>query len=256
MTFPKWLSAGALLVSLVQAEPASAHYPRWFGRRHWGLFNQCGAPLNACCPPVHTPACGPVCAPACAPSLPMDPCGCGPVMQPMYQTQLQAVPQTTLVPQQVVTYQTVPQIQYQRQAYIEQVPVTTMQNVTRYRDVAVQVHQQVAQMQTQLVPQQTLSYVPVTTQVGTQFAGWQPLGYTAYQGGVPGLPMTVGGIVPIPESAGLPQSGIINQPVPYLQGASAADEWSTIRQSGVPAAQAPTAATVWQSQLQTGVLAR
>jgi hypothetical protein len=229
---------------------AEAHHPRLFPRRPFGMFNHCGAPIDPCCAPVH--------APVCAPVMPMDPCGgCGPAMAPMMQpimgTTLQAVPQTTMIPRQVVTYQTVPQVQMQRQAYIEQVPVTTYQNVTRYRDVAVQVNTQVAQMQTQMVPQTTMSYVPVTTQIGTQVAGWQ----YGYGGVYAPIPVTAGvqGIVPIPESAAIPATGGIVQPIPYIQGASTSDEWSTIRQGGTSAA-APTAATVWQSQLQSGAVAR
>ncbi|MFV0442776.1 MAG: hypothetical protein ACK5Q5_04305 [Planctomycetaceae bacterium] len=256
MSLPKLLGAGLLVCSVLPTGSVEACHPlRPFARRPFGMFNNCCAPIDPCCAPMHAPMMSPA-----MPMMPSDPCGCGgtmsPIMQPMYQTQLQAVPQTTMVPRQVMTYQTVPQVQMQRQAYVEQVPVTTYQNVTRYRDVAVQVNTQVAQMQTQMVPQTTMSYVPLTTQVGTQMAGWQ-YGAAPVYGMTPQFPTTtIGtGIVPVPESATLPQSGTIVQPVPYMQGASATDEWSTIRQQGA-AAQAPSAATVWQSQLQGGSVAR
>ena len=192
-------------------------------------------------------------------------------MQPVYQTQMRAVPQTTLVPQQVVTYQNVPQIQYQRQAYVENVPVTVMQQQVRYRDVAVQVNQQVAQVQTQLVPRQTMSYVPETRQVGMQYLGMQTAVYpgAVYQAGA--YPI-YGALPAIPTTAGLPiygqttepvpdPVGATSQPSPYMQGASSSSDWSTIQQRGTTgatssAAAPPTAATVWQSQLQSGAVAR
>jgi len=251
---------------------------------------------------------------------PINPCGnpcepCGqpilqPYQQPIYQTQLRPVAETTLQPRQVVTYQTVPQIQHQRQAVIENVPVTTYQQVTvdeggyqmvwvprpvtkqvaqtvlqpqtRYRDVAVQVNQQVAQVQTQLVPQQVVRYVPETRLVGmqpagAQIVGWQPGPAPMYAGAIPGAIGTFA-----PTTAGLPAYTLPGEPVQTIAAPTdllvpggsyltppasrvAAEEWSTIqqRQSTAPAAQAapqaataPSAATVWQSQLQTEQVAR
>ena len=272
MSFGKLLGAG-LVLAVGALSPLEAH-PRLmrpyaacrpFHARPHGMFNTCCAPIhNPCCPPVF-----------------VDPCN--PCVQPMMQT--------TLQPQQVITYQTVPQVQYQRQTYVENVPVVSYQNVTvdeggyqmvwvprpvqkqvaqtvlqpqvRYRDVAVQVNQQVAQVQTQLVPQQTLSYVPQTMQVGTQYMGtqiigWQPGGVPVI-GAYPAVPMTsaLPGMAPIPDSA-----GTVNRLVPQPQSAEmpAGDQWSTIRQrqgtAPVNTSAIPSAAAVWQSQLQTGVMAR
>lgn len=249
MSLPRILSAGVVLFGVLLPGTSEAHRPYWLGRRPIGLFNQC-------CAPVHHPC--------CAPAIPIDPCGvCGPAMQPVFQTQLRPVTQTTLVPQQVVTYQTVPQIQYQRQAYIEQVPVTTWQNVTRYRDVAVQVNQQVAQVQTQLVPQQTLGYIPETRAIGMQYTGPQIVGWNGglpIYGSVPltaGLPIAAQSGEPVPEPIDALPTGSTNPTSQYMQGASG-NEWSTIRQrsQGTSAAQPPSAATVWQSQLQSGAVAR
>lgn len=240
--------------------------------------------FNTCCAPIHNPCCPPAF---------IDPCN--PCVQPVFQTQLQPMVQTMLQPQQVISYQTVPQIQYQRQTYVENVPVVSYQNVTvdeggyqmvwvprpvqkqvaqtvlqpqvRYRDVAVQVNQQVAQVHTQLVPQQTLSYVPQTVQVGTQYTaqpmiGWQP-GGVPVMGAYPAVPVTsaLPSYAPVPSSA-----GSINRLVPQPQSTdptpgAGSDHWSTIRQrqgSAAPITTSglPSAAAVWQSQLQTGAVAR
>ncbi|MCA9054233.1 MAG: hypothetical protein KDA75_10375 [Planctomycetaceae bacterium] len=255
MSLSKTLGVGVVLCSVVQTGTADAHRPNWF-RRPVGMFNQC-------CAPRHDPCCAPIdpCGVPSLPAVPANPCGCGPVMQPLYQTQMRPVAQTTLVPQQVVTYQNVPQVQYQRQAYVENVPVTVMQQQVRYRDVAVQVNQQVAQVQTQLVPRQTLSYVPETRQVGMQYLGMQTAAYPIY-GALPAVPTTAGlpiygqATEPVPD----PVSATI-QPSPYMQGASSNGDWSTIQQRGTiggqsSAAPPPSAATVWQSQLHSGAVAR
>ena len=302
MKFRNCLGFGILVCGLTAADSADAHFPC---RRY--CVQQCRA---AHAPPhaVRAPLYGPMAAPAAI--LPgCDPCNPCPqpmiAPQPIYQTQMRPVAEMTLQPRQVLTYQTVPQIQYQRQAVIENVPITTYQNVTvdegsyqtvwvprpvtksvaqtvlqpqtRYQDVAVQVQQQVAQIQTQLVPQQTVRYVPETRMVGLQPAGapmigWQPGGSPTYAGaiGTPYAPIA-------PMTAGLPGFTLPGEPVPTLaspilipggdyMSAPTAAEWSTIqqRQSAAPAgdspqaaaAPSPTAATVWQSQLHTGQVAR
>ena len=278
MSLSKAVGLGLILCSLLDPGAAEAHRPHWM-RRPARVFNQCGAPLHACCGPAIDPCCT---------------CSCAPLTQPVYQTQMRPVAQTTLEPRQVVTYQNVPQVQYQRQAYVENVPVTTQQTVTvdeggyqmvwvprpvqkqvaqtvlqpqvRYRDVAVQVNRQVAQVQTQLIPRQTVSYIPETRQIGTQFLGTQMavypgIGYPVI-GGIPTVPTTAGMPIygqttqPVPDPAGAEAQ----QPAPYMQGASATDDWSTIRQRGSEGAQSathpPSAATIWQSQLQSGAVAR
>lgn len=118
------------------------------------------------------------------------PCG-KPICTCRTQT-LRPVAQTRLRPRQVVTHRDVPTIQYQQQPVVEQVPVVQRQNVTvdagqyqmvwvpklvtqqvartvyvprtTYRTVSRVVNRRVAQVQTQYVPEQTVSYVPQTTQ--------------------------------------------------------------------------------------------
>jgi hypothetical protein len=113
------------------------------------------------------------------------------VQQPIYQTRLQPIMQTQLQPQQFVTYRDVAVTQYRQEQIATQVPVTTMQQVTRdeghyqmvwvprmvthqvptttyqtqigYRTVPYQVTQRVAQVETRMVPQQTVQYIPQTT---------------------------------------------------------------------------------------------
>jgi hypothetical protein len=255
MSLRKLLGAGVLLYSVMDPCGAEACARRPFLRRPIGLFNQCCAPSHGpvCCPP---PVCCP--APVCAPAI--NPC-CPPAFP--FQTQLQPVTQTTLVPQQVMTYQTVPQIQYQRQAYVTQVPVVTYQPVTQYRDVAVQVNTQVAQVHTRLVPQQSIAYVPATGAMvpGLAIGGVYGGNIAAYGGVAPipaaGWPSLSYPGEPVPEPVSISPTPVLGAPIPYMQGASAADDWSTIRQrGGVPAGAAPTAATIWQSQLHTGAVAR
>jgi len=155
--------------------------------------------------------CPPNCCGVC--QLPAPTCACpAPVLpppQPVFQTQYKPVVETQFRQQQVVKYQDVPQVQYRREAYVESVPVTTYrqetvdagsyqmvwvpkpvtrtvpqtvyQQQTKYRDVAYQTTRRVAQVETQLVPQQHVRYVPEVRQVGVAAAGTHPAyGTTAF----------------------------------------------------------------------------
>ncbi len=216
------------------------------------------------------------------------------------------VTQTTLEPRQVVQYETVPQIQYQRQAYTETVPVTNYKTVTvdkgsyqlvwvprpvqvqvpyttytqqtRYRDVAVQVNQQVARTYTQFVPQQTVQYVPQTQVAVHSPVGiaWQQPVYTTVPQTVslptftlPGEPTVRQAAAPIHRPAPSPEH--LQLPDAQPSRSAAADDWTTIRQRGAaqpdpqssynpPTARgaggAPSAATVWQSQLENLAVVR
>ncbi len=301
MSVSKVVSAGLLLCAAIH--PGSAEAQFGLGRRPLRMFNTCCAPMHArawapmhnpCCAPVHTPI-----APCCDQPI-MAPAPCGVCATP--------VPRTTLVPRQVVTCQTVPQVQYQRQAYTVNVPVTSYQNVTvdegsyqtvwvprpvqrqvaqtmmqpqvQYRDVAVQTQQQIAQVQTQYVPQLSYGYLPGMQVGGLPMTGLPmtglpmtgvPMmggpvygGYPVYGAIAPipmsaGLPGAVTPGVPVPDPVGVNPAGLHQQPTPYRQGAG--EDWSPIRQregsgpvSGITPV--PSAATVWQSQLQTGAVAR
>jgi hypothetical protein len=106
-----------------------------------------------------------------------------------------------MVPQQVMTYRDVPRVQFRREAFVEQVPVsvpeqvtvdeggyqmvwvsrpvtktvarTVMQAQTRYRDVAFQTTERVVETHTQMIPRQTMRYIPETRQIG-----FRPIGPT------------------------------------------------------------------------------
>ncbi len=234
-------------------------------------------------------------------------CGCGqpfaaPIAQPVFSTQLQPVIETAMRPQQVVTYKDVPQTVYQRQAYVENVPMTTYRTVTvdqgsyqmvwvpklvqkqipqtvyvpqtRYRDVAVQVNRRIAQVQTQMVPQQVVRYVPRSQQVAMpSIVGWQAI---PPQYGVIASPQSV------PTAAGMPQFTLPGEPTDTASRIPTPDpqfiqttpsqnvdnEWSTIRQrSALPGdgrtsfnhsrrEGVPSAATVWQARLGLAAVAR
>lgn len=278
MDLRKLLGVGLVACSVTHGGIADARPPfRPLLGPPMGGLNPCGGPLHRpCAAPAPIPACG-----ACA----------QPVIQPVFQTQLRPVAEMTWQPQQVVTCQSVPQVQIQRQAVVENVPVTSYQQVTvdegsyqtvwvprpvnrtiaqtvlqpqiRYQDVAVQVQQPVAQVQTQLVPQQIVRFVPETRQVGTRIVGWQPglpivaAPMSAFI--LPGEPIPDGS-VPVQRSA----SGSDYMPGSVPGAAPQPDGWQTIqqRQSAAPqgtppqASGAPSAVRVWQSQLQPETITR
>ncbi|MFG0335847.1 MAG: hypothetical protein ACF8TS_21010 [Maioricimonas sp. JB049] len=164
----------------------------------------CGLGSALClCPPN---GCG-VC------QLPAPSCCCpAPVLpppQPVFQTQYRPLVETQYRQQQVVKYQEVPQLEYRREAYVESVPVTTYrqetvdegsyqmvwvprpvtravpqtvyQQQTKYRDVAYQTTRRVAKVETQLIPQQHVRYVPEVRQVGVAAGStYSAFGTTAY----------------------------------------------------------------------------
>jgi hypothetical protein len=303
------LGVGVLVCGVLVPLSVSARHPH---AHHgpFGLCHRCFMPqLECCCPAPAVNPCG-----ACAHPVVQ------PMQQPVFQTQLRPVLETTYQPQQVVTYQDVPQVQHLRQAVTVNVPVTTFQNVTvdegsyqmvwvprpvqkqvaqtvlqpqiQYRDVAVQVNQRVAQTHTQLVPQQTLRYVPETRQIGMQPIGSRVIGYQygarQFVGWQPGI-----GVQPTPMTAGLPTFTLPGEPVPgpvpeasqpierptpnpqHLQtpapaetpAAPATSEWQTIRQrtsaslynppqQPQTASGIPSAATVWQSHRETPAVVR
>jgi hypothetical protein len=245
--FRSLLGAGVVASSVVFTAAAQAHPPlRPYLRAGWF-----GRPI-APCGPLHTP---------CPPIATIDPCGpCAPA---------------------IVSSQAIPQIHYQRQAVIQQVPVTSYQQVTvdegsyqmvwvprpvtrtvaqtflqpqiAHRDVAIQTHQIVAQIQTPLAP-----YGVAYTTPETPLLGWNVGSGLLVAPLIPGTPM----IATQPIERPTPHPDYLSTPPAAV--APGTDEWQTIpqRQSTLPAEQAPqasqtpTAARVWQSQLHSHTVTR
>lgn len=137
--------------------------------------------------------------------LPENQCGCQqPVFQPtaVPQTTYQPVIQTQYVQQPAVTYRDVVETQYRSEPVTQTVPVTTYDNVavdegsyqsvwvpkmvtkqvprtsyqtqTTYRNVPYQISRRVPEYTTQTVPTQTTRYVPTTTMVQSCPTGCLP----------------------------------------------------------------------------------
>lgn len=258
--YRNWLVATAVVAIVIPATSMA------------GLFGPCGfcgLPFASCfCAPCH------VChlAPAA--------CLCP---APVYQTGLRPVVQTQYRQEQVVTYRDVPRTQVRREAFVEQVPVTAYEQVTetvyvpqqvtkmvprtvlqaqtRYRDVAYQVTERVAQTETRLVPQATIGYVPQLPAV----AGCNTCGATAPSflpaAAVPAAVPSASPTTVIPSMPPIRVTpGETHQTVPEYDDV----EWQTIRprnkstpvQKSPPVRgasmfrPAPSAATVWQSRFE------
>lgn len=161
-----YLSAVLVVAVVLPASSfAGAYFHLGFGFGCTGCYRP---PMQCACP---APA--PICPPA-------------PVLRQSY------------VPQQVVSYEDVPRIEYRRQAYTEQVPVTTYEQVaetvyvpqqvtrtvprtvmtqqTRYHDVAFQTTERIARTHTQMVPQTTIGFRPVPAPGGCSSCGETSLG--------------------------------------------------------------------------------
>lgn len=195
-----WMSCGALLAFQANAEA------QYFGRP----FRD-GAPCGSCGQAYVQPV---------QQYIPQAaPCGCAQQayipIQPVCQTQLRPIVQTHLQPQQFVTYRDVASTQYRQEQFTTQVPVTTMQQVTRdegayqmvwvprmvthqvptttyqtqvgYRAVPYQVTQRVAQVETRMVPQQTVQYIPQTTMATTVGCNTCPSAAIYQQALLPGV---------------------------------------------------------------------
>ncbi len=247
--FRSLLGAGVVASSVVFTAAAQAHPPlRPYFRA--GLLARTFSP----CGPLHTP-----CS-SCPPVATVAPCGtCAPAF---------------------VSYQAIPQLHYQRQAVIQQVPVTSYQQITvdegsyqmvwvprpvtrtvaqtflqpqiAYRDVAVQTHQIIAHVQPPLVPHGVAYTIPDTPMLGWNVGSGFLVGPP-----IPGTPT----IASQPIERPTPHPDHLSPPPAATPGT---DEWQTIpqRQSTAPAEQAPqasqtpTAARVWQSQLHSNTVTR
>lgn len=108
-----------------------------------------------------------------------------------------SVPTPMYVPQPVTTYQNVQKTLVRREAYQTQVPVTTYQTRTQYRDVPYQVTTRVPQTRIQYVPR--MSYAPQPTCNTCQNSNVH--GYIPPQGQISSLPMAN---PMIPQNTGLP----------------------------------------------------
>ena len=193
-----------LLVAFTFAPWTSPAYGQLFP----GLFGQCGV-------------CARPCQPTCVAPMPCSCCAC---------TGVAPVARTQYVPQQTVTYKDIPRTEYRQQAYVETTPATVYQNVTvdeggyqqvwvpklvtksvartvyqqhvKYRAVPYQVNQRVAQVSTQLIPQQAVGYMPYSYQTASTCASCGPVPTAA------AWPTSVAPNVPVIRST--------RQPVPTM----------------------------------------
>lgn len=213
------------------------------------LGHGCGLnPCGGCCP---TPGIGPSYVPplssppVLSPQPTFPPTSCNPCEMGFAQTQL--------VPQQTISYREVPQIQYRQEAYTEQVPVTTYQQVTRMRSVPYQTIARIPQVSTRYVPQVSaapcnpcLTGMPTTPYIDSGAATYSPTPSTQPQmNGVPEYPYPT--TQPQAETGGW-------QTIPRRQA-----EGGSVQQMGYGTAPqptrrhsmfqpAPSAATAWQSR--------
>lgn len=154
------------------------------------------------------------------------------LLPPLTQSYVQPVVSTQYRQQQQITYQDVPQTEYRQEAYYENVPVTTYENVTvdeggyqqvwvpklvtktvakqaqqtrlSYRSVPYQVTRRVPQISTSLVPEQRISYqsTQTTTYLPPVTTTWQtPVYSSAYTASL--LPPLTTPIVSTPITAPL-----------------------------------------------------
>jgi hypothetical protein len=208
-------------------------------------------------------------------------CGCGPCGMchmprpacvcpaPVLPAPVSMVPvtQTHFRQEQFVTYRDVPRTEIRREAFVEQVPVTVMVSQTRFRDVAYQVTQRVAETHSRMVPVQTVNYAPgCSAPVSAACSGPAVIGTAfapspaAYAETIPYAVPTA--VTPLTPSAGIPTLPPItvspygtSPVVPAYPDGPATDSWETIRPrtpshptSGNSLFRpAPSAATVWQS---------
>ncbi len=229
----------------------------------------CVPPLRIPCGPICPPPvpCGPVCPPPISyrPAFPA-PCPCGPTFVPPVAPGIGpslpapassayncAVPPAcaTLQPRQVTTYRSVPTIQYRREAYVENVPVTTYQQVTvprtvyqtqtRYRDVAYTVNRQVAETHTQYVPQPVFGALPPQPMAAAPYANTyqstafglspqfaSPIASPTYPAAMPASSFAAPPVSRVPSPIALPptpssQAATLQSPQPYVES-----QWQTV----------------------------
>lgn len=131
----------------------------------------------------------------------------------------QGFAQTQLIPQQTISYRDVPQIQYRQEPYTTNLPVTTYQQVTQYRNVPYQTTARIPQISTQYVPQMTAA-APCNT--CTSGLAGSYYGATASTFDLPYAPTPSS----MPQTAAIPE-----YPYPAQQPyTTAADGWQTIPQ--------------------------
>lgn len=207
----------------------------------------CGFSLASClCPPCGgcyqpRPSC--VCPPMAAPVLPT---GCAPAVQIQRQAYVEQVP--------VTTYQQVTETVYVPQQVTRSVPRTVMVQQTRYRDVAYQ------------SPQPTVGFAPVSgcSSCGDG-AGFTPVSIPGYPGIAPtAVPRAVVPSEAAPYPAAIPSMPSISVS-PYSTPAAVPQyddvNWTDVRpRTPTPSRThapvrgtslfrpAPSAATVWQSR--------
>ena len=206
--------------------------------------------LGGCCSPCAPAVSPPVLAPSSTYTPPLTvPSACNPCAIPMTQTEF--------VPQQTVSYREVPQIQYRQEAYTESVPVTSYQQVTRFRSVPYRTVARIPQVSTQYVPQQRTSYYTPTVACDPCLSGTSvsqyglpaaaPYGFGAQDAGVPVYPST-----PAPQADANAEWQTIPQRqarqddgIEQMGGYSNSYRARPRRSAFQPA---PSAATAWQSR--------
>ena len=226
----------AIAIVLPASSLAGVYFNLGFGIGCGG----CGLPFTGCsCPPCGTcmqprPACvcPPTYAPPVAPVLP--PTGCAPSVQIQRQAFIEQVP--------VTTYQQVTETVYVPQQITRTIPRTIMTQQTRYRDIAVQT-----------TPTFSQHFTPVAPAGCSSCGSGGQIGFTPTV--IPGYPTAVPtSVTPIPSMPAISVSPYGAAVVPPYDDVS----WSDVRPRFVTDRAhapirgafrpAPSAATVWQSR--------
>ncbi|MBL8849307.1 MAG: hypothetical protein JNG89_06465 [Planctomycetaceae bacterium] len=240
-TLRHWLAA-VLVVAVVL--PASSMAGIYFNLGFGFSCNGCGLGRVGCqCPPCggcYRPPSGCVCPPpTVGPALPT---GCAPQVQIQRQAYVEQVP--------VTTYQQVSETVYVPQQVTRMVPQTVMMQQTRYRDIAVQA-----------APQPTIGFAPVSgcssCGDGHGFAPAAVHGYPSvlptaapanvppYTSGIPSMPSI--SVSPYAAPSAVPQYDDVNWTDVRPRTPTPSHAHPPVRGTSL-FRPAPSAATVWQSR--------
>jgi len=234
----------AAVVAIAVVLPASSLAGFYFNVGFGLGCGGCGLSLASClCPPCfacHQPRPACVCPQPVAPVLP--PTSCAPSVQIQRQAYIEQVP--------VTTYQQVTDTVYVPQQVTRTIPRTVMTQQTRFRDVAVQTMQPMAQ-----------PFAPVMSagcsSCGGSQVGFAPTAISGYPGVAPTPTSIAPGPYAVPSMPSISVSPYADPAVPQYDDVS----WSNVRpRTPTPSRihapvrgtslfrPAPSAATVWQSR--------